>query len=218
MKYCPKCNNEHSKTGRFCSPSCANSRERSPELRKRLSDHAKSNPSGNVLLKQYGNAVYRTRIQRQNIACYHCGTNFQCKITENKKYCSSTCRRHNAGGLRIGSGRGKSGYYSGFYLSSTYELAYLIYNLDHNILIERNKKYWVYQYNGKTHKFYPDFRVARKLIEIKSFRSDLTDSKIAAVTEPIDVLYGTELAEIFQYVENKTGLKISKLYSLYELE
>ena len=215
MKHCPKCNTEHTKTGIFCSRSCANSRERPLELRKRLSEYAKANPTGNVLLAQSGNGIYRATIPREDAFCSHCGSVFQRKITENKKYCSQACRRHNAGGLRHGSGRGKSGYYNGFHCSSTYELAYLIYNLDHNIPIVRNKIYWEYQYNGKTHKFYPDFRVDGKIVELKSFRSELTDCKISSVTEHIEVLYGEDLVSIFAYVEDKTKLKRADLYKLY---
>lgn len=215
MKNCPKCNAEHSKPGIFCSRSCANSRERSPELRKRLSEYAKANPTGNILLAQSGKGIYR-KTPKTDVACVHCGTVFQRRITENKKYCSETCRRHNSGGLRQGSGRGKSGYFNGFYCSSTYELAYLIYNLDHNIPIMRNKTYWEYQYRGKIYKFYPDFRVNGKLVELKSFRSELTDCKISSVTEPIEILYGEDLACIFAYVEDKTKLKKSELYKLYD--
>ena len=45
-------------------------------------------------------------------------------------------------------GRGRKGYYKGFYCASTYELAYVIYCLDHNIQIERCKEYFEYEYQG----------------------------------------------------------------------
>jgi hypothetical protein len=186
------------------------------EFRQKLSKYAKANPSGNVLLAKSGNAIYREKIQRKNIECFHCKSIFQCKVNENKKYCSENCRRANAGGIRRGSGRGKSGYYKGVYLSSTYELAYLIYNLDHNIHIVRNKEYWKYEYKGKTYKFYPDFRVNGKLVELKSFQSELTDCKISSVDEPIEILYGKDLESIFVYVENKTKLRRSEFYKLYD--
>lgn len=38
------------------------------------------------------------------------------------------------------------GYYKGHYCGSTYELVYTIYNLDHNIQFERNKKGFPYVY------------------------------------------------------------------------
>jgi hypothetical protein len=41
MKTCPKCNNEHSMNGKFCSPSCANSRSWTEEDKKKKSDSLK---------------------------------------------------------------------------------------------------------------------------------------------------------------------------------
>ena len=43
-------------------------------------------------------------------------------------------------------GRGKKGYYKNIYCSSTYELAFLIYCLDHNINISRYAGYYTYTY------------------------------------------------------------------------
>jgi hypothetical protein len=215
MKICPKCKSEHIKLGIFCSRSCANSRERPIELRRRLSEIAKANPVGNVVLQKINKAVYRT-LPRIKVNCKHCNNIFEIKSTQKKMYCSYECRKINSGGLRDGSGRGKSGYYNGFFCSSTYELAYLIYNIDHNIPITRNKKYWKYQYKNKTHKFYPDFYVNGNLVEIKSFRSEITDLKISSVTEPITVLYKENLKDIFDYVEAKTNLKQREFYKLYD--
>lgn len=38
MKVCPKCQVEHSMNGKFCSPSCANSRTRSDEVKNKIRD------------------------------------------------------------------------------------------------------------------------------------------------------------------------------------
>jgi hypothetical protein len=48
------------------------------------------------------------------------------------------------------------GYYKGYYCASSYELIYLVYCLDHNINIERNKYTFVYNYEGKDHVYIPD--------------------------------------------------------------
>ena len=37
MKTCPKCGNEHERNGKFCSPSCANSRTWTEEDKKKKS-------------------------------------------------------------------------------------------------------------------------------------------------------------------------------------
>lgn len=122
------------------------------------------------------------------------------------------------GGMREGSGKGKSGYYKGFFLNSTYELAYLIYCLDHNIAIERNTKGYPYfdpDRNG-WFTYYPDFMCSDRLIEIKGYRSRLNEYKLSGVTEPISILYKEDLKDIFSYVASKTGINIDDLYLLYE--
>lgn len=61
-----------------------------------------------------------------------------------------------SGGLRIGSGRGKKGRYKGHWCDSSWELAWVIYNLEHNISFERNHIGFNYQYKGQERKYYPD--------------------------------------------------------------
>jgi hypothetical protein len=51
------------------------------------------------------------------------------------------------GGYRKGSGRGKSGWYKEYWCDSTYELCWLIYQLDHSIKPIRNEKGYTYSYN-----------------------------------------------------------------------
>jgi hypothetical protein len=112
--------------------------------------------------------------------------------------------------------RSHTGWYQGYALDSRWELAYLIYCLDHGKQIERNSKGFPYTFNGKEHRYFPDFRVDGKLVEIKGYRTDISDAKIASVDEPIEVLYKEELKPIFEYVTTKTGLTINRLHELYE--
>lgn len=46
MKTCPKCGTEHDKTGVFCSRSCANSRIRTEEFKKTISDKLTGRKTG----------------------------------------------------------------------------------------------------------------------------------------------------------------------------
>ena len=72
------------------------------------------------------------------------------------------------GGYQQGSGRGKKGYYKGLFCDSTYELVWIIYQLDHNIIFNRNRTSFIYTHNGKQHKYYPDFILPdNTYIEIK---------------------------------------------------
>ena len=125
------------------------------------------------------------------------------------------------GRLAKGCGRGKKGWYKGFFCDSTYELAYVIYCLDHNIDIKRNTEYFTYEYKGKQHRYYPDFIVNGELIEIKGYHSDLVDIKLKSVNKPIKILYYDNMKYIFDYIYEKYGYKIYKtknnLYEMYEL-
>lgn len=61
------------------------------------------------------------------------------------------------GGYRHGSGHGKHGVYKGYQCDSSWELAYVIYNLEHDIKFERNRDRFLYNLNGKSHYYTPDF-------------------------------------------------------------
>lgn len=121
-----------------------------------------------------------------------------------------------AGGLRDGSGRGKKGYYKGYYCASTYELVWIIYNLDHNIQFKRCNRVYNYFYKNKMHKYYPDFELSDgSLIEIKGYYSEVVSFKTAAVTDrKITVLYEKDLEEMFKYV--KTAYSFTNITDLYD--
>ena len=108
----------------------------------------------------------------------------------------------------------KCGYYKGIYCGSTYELVYTIYNLDHNIPFERNKKGFPYEYDGRVHTYYPDYITSDGYIEIKGRWTDKVDAKLAAVDEPIKILYKKDLKYAFDYVSKtymngkKTGWQV----------
>ena len=48
-------------------------------------------------------------------------------------------------------------FYKGYWCDSSWELAYVIYNLEHNIKFERNKQGFEYEFENKKYKYYPDF-------------------------------------------------------------
>lgn len=107
-----------------------------------------------------------------------------------------------------GQGRSKSGRYKGFFCNSTYELAYYIYCIDHNISIERNTKKYKYVYNGKEHYYIPDFRVNGRLTEIKGYCNEQVKAKLAAVNdEPIDIFYTEDLQPMMNYVDTTYNCK-----------
>lgn len=115
---------------------------------------------------------------------------------------------------------GKIGYYKGIKCDSRYELAFVIYCLDHNINIKRCNLTYKYQYNGSTHYYYPDFIINNTIIEIKGWvqQPDRQQAKEASVFDKkLLVLYQKDLNEVFKYVEFKYNKKINKdLELLYD--
>lgn len=134
-----------------------------------------------------------------------------------RQHISETMKKNpKAGGKRHGSGRGKKGWYKGYFCDSTYELVYIIYNIDHNIPFKRCDLEYTYSYKGEIHKYYPDFELPDgSLIETKGYHTELVDVKIAAVKDRnITVLYEKDLAYAFQWVkDNYTYDQLSDLYT-----
>ena len=122
----------------------------------------------------------------------------------------------NCGGLRSKSGRSKQGWYKGIYCRSTYELVYVIYNLDHNIDFKPCTRIYEYLWENEIHKYYPDFELPDgTIIEIKGYSNNQTLAKINSVKDrDIKVLYKKDLKYAFDYVENNYDYK--KLEDLYE--
>lgn len=213
MKKCPKCDKDHSKEGKFCSRTCANSRVKTQELKNNLSIKMKDYRFGAVGIK----GRKKDWIIKN---CVICNKQFEKTLSLSKtNYCSKECHdkdenylgRKKAGGLRQGSGRGKCGWYKGYWCDSSYELAWVIYNLEHNIKFERNKKGYEYEFRGKKFKYYPDFICNGEIIEIKGYKTEQVNEKLKVV-ENIKVLFEKDLEKEFTYVKEKYGKDFIKLY------
>ena len=84
-----------------------------------------------------------------------------------------------------------------------------------NIDIIRNKKFYLYEYDGKIRKYYPDFLVNGSLIEIKGYYHEINDIKLQSVNDnDIRILYKDDLYFAFNYV--KENYKYKNLTDLYE--
>lgn len=117
------------------------------------------------------------------------------------------------GGKRHGSGRGKKGWYKGFFCDSSYELAWVIYNLEHENKFKRNSDGFDYVFNNEKHLFYPDFiNEEGEYIEIKGYKTKQVQEKIKQFPLKITVLYRKNLNKEFEYVENKYGKNFIYLY------
>lgn len=119
-----------------------------------------------------------------------------------------------SGGYRPGSGRAKTGYFKGIYCGSTYELAWVIYQLDHSLEFKLFDGFL--ESNGK--KYFPDFEQNGKIVEIKGYEAqDKVDAKseIARLNGyEVIVLRKKDLQTEFDWVS--TQYKTKKFQSLYD--
>jgi hypothetical protein len=223
-KLCPVClkefktilsGNKHEK--QYCSRACCN--------KLNLGDrHSK-----NTLIKVSNSLKKQNKITTIKLTCKICNNTFYITNKQKSKItCSSKCRGiyfsnkskageidfSNTGGYREKSGRGRYGWYKGYYCASSWELAWVIYNLDNKIKFERNLKGFEYFFNGKTYKYYPDFYIpdTDEYIEIKGFINDKTLSKIEQFPKKITILYKNEMKSIIDYVVDKYGKDYIQLY------
>lgn len=216
---------------KFCSRRCSNL-NRSP--RTEQSKQKTSNTIKTRIQKEgkWGAMAHKHILNytKNKQICPICNKEFEVhKYNKTRIYCSKKCYnndigkqfvKYSSGGYRKGSGRGKSGYYKGFWCDSTYELAYLIYCLDHKIDIQRNKQGYKYSWHGKQLTYYPDFIVEGNLVEIKGYDTSQVRAKLNAVNQNIEVLFKEDLVDIFNYVaktyNKKWNFSNNNFYELYD--
>lgn len=197
----------HKKTHFYCSRSCANTRHH----------------DRNTYLK-ISKALTKIRPQRQCVSCgkplsrhsktgycRNCVTKtdmFRQRISETLK------RRGNAGGYRTNASRGHHGWYKGYYCDSSWELAYVIYNIEHDIKFNRNYDSFTYNYDNKSHKYYPDFIIDDVYIEIKGRWSRKWQAKLDQFpsNKKLLVLTKLDMKPYLDYVISKYGRNFIRLY------
>lgn len=141
------------------------------------------------------------------------------EIEEKRKRKISETMKQNplSGGLRRGSGRGKKGWYKGYWCDSSWELAWVIFNLEHNIKFDRNNIGFEYEYKKEKRKYYPDFLISETYYEIKGRRNfekldDENKEKIKQFKFNLKVLYEKDMKPYISYVISKYGKDYIKLY------
>lgn len=184
----------------------------------------------NKKLKEYGKKYsepYKNEYNKNPKICPICGNIIPyekrmretCSYNCGKKLSTLNTDYTNCGGYRKGSGKGKKGYYKGIWCDSTYELAYLIYCLDHNIDIKRCNEVFEYELNGEKHTYHPDFVVEGIITEIKGYdRGDVSIKEMSIGDKEYKLLYGNDLMLCFDYVAKTYNKKYRKKWNnFYEL-
>lgn len=135
------------------------------------------------------------------------------KSEETKKKLSEKAKANGAGGYQPTGGRGKKGYYKGYWCDSSWELAWIIYSLDNHIKFIKNTKKFPYLYNGKIKNYIPDFLLeSGEYVEIKGYITDVVNEKIKQFPHKIEVLDLKKMIPILEYVEQKYGKDFIRLY------
>lgn len=145
------------------------------------------------------------------------------KIIKNKVHETTMARRHAGelkpvGGIRQGVERSKFGYYKGIYCSSTYELCWVIYNLDHGNEVKRFDGFL--ECPEQNFKYYPDFiQNENEIIEIKGYEDESVARKTALAEKQgykVTLLKEKDLQDVFKYVDDTYGVKPRSRHTLYD--
>ncbi len=209
-------------SGRFCSRSCANSRIQTDEINeKRRMKAGIHQPRYIQAKKKY---LDNPRI------CRFCGNTIPYEFRK-RVFCSDECenkvksieaKQKHLGGITKGHGSGIAGKYKNIKCDSKYELAYLIYCLENNINIVRNKKSFTYMYPNKGYrKYYPDFYLpdSETYVEIKGYYQESTKYKVQAMKYAnvnFKILYWDDLKICFEYIRDKFNRAYNTLEKLYD--
>jgi len=204
-----------SKSGNiYCSKSCGNkNRKHSDETKQKMSNSAKTSTACR-------DANEKRKVDRISKECPICKKKFKViKCESFRIYCSRICcdadikfkykKKPKTGGPQKGSTKNyKCGYYKNIWCDSSWELAWVLYQFDHNIPFIRNKQGFEYIYKKQKFKYYPDFKLSDgTFIEIKGLVQDKRRLKaqMKYFPHPIKILYKNELKDIFKYVKTKYG-------------
>ena len=110
-------------------------------------------------------------------------------------------------------GSAKQGWYKGIYCDSSWELAFLVYHLEHNLYIQRCIEKREYTYKGEKRTYLPDFITVDGIIEIKGYITEQWKAKLKCNPD-IKVIYPKDMKIYLDYTISKYGEKFWEL--LYE--
>ena len=121
-----------------------------------------------------------------------------------------------AGGVRHGSGRGKHGWYRGYWCDSSWELAMVIYWLEHGIKFNRCKETFDYMVDNIHHSYHPDFILdTGEIVEVKG-RETTKEWKAKLSQFPEDrklvVIGKSQIVPYIDYAVSKYGKNYIDLY------
>jgi hypothetical protein len=210
MNICLHCQKTFSNTGGLAthSPYCKSNPNRVKKINSPNAHAKKGSVSWSKGLTKETDSRIKARPERV-------GKRFAASLNghteETKKRLSEVAKERKLGGYVRGSGRGKKGWYKGFFCDSSWELAYVVYCLENNIDIKRNTQKRQYVWEGEIKNYIPDFIINGTLTEVKGFKTEQWLAKLSANPD-VKVLYEKDLEPILEYVKNKYGKDFINLY------
>jgi len=232
--HCIKCENEYEievtdndyykgKYKKYCNIKCANSHIRTDESKLNISNIIKEKiKKGEIIIKEKNIKI--KKLKKRNF-CKNC--NKEILLTNKSGFCKkclssskdyrkklSDNNKGKTGGYREKGGRGKQGWFKGFYCNSSWELAYVIYCLENDIKIKRNKEGFEYIFENKKYKFYPDFiKEDGSYVEVKGYLDNKNKSKLNQFNLEIELIDKNKIQLYLCYVIEKYGENFIELYN-----
>ena len=116
----------------------------------------------------------------------------------------------------------KAGMYKGIWCDSSWELAFIVYNIEHNIKFEKCNESFEYfsSYDNKKHKYHPDFKYDKSTyIEIKGWMNNSSLIKINEFRKnhpnlKLEIIDEAKIKPYLSYVKEKYGERFYE--QLYE--
>ena len=222
---CGKVMTKKFRSGRFCSISCANKRNHSEETKNkiRLSTRGSKRSAEQTILRKERNLE---RYYESPKVCNYCGKELPFE-QRNLKYCSIECREsgmaessfnklHRIDTSKHWRGNFKWGTYKGFWCDSSWELAFVMYCLDNGINVVQNHDFFNYTYEGKTHRYTPDFIIDGTYIEIKGYFTDKDREKLLQFPKDknIKLITNKDIKKYINYAKSKYGIRYFELYDI----
>lgn len=216
-EHCGKVMTERYGSGRFCSKSCSNTRTHSIVTRTKIGLSSKSSSKVRASI-ELNKQTTRLAYEDSPNYCNVCGEALPFEI-RNRKTCGTEClssyRKIVCNHIPNNSPRPqfKYGTYKDIHCDSSWELAFVVYNLDNGIHVTRNNKHFSYIYNDEEHWFYPDFIIDNTYYEIKGQWTEKEKSKISQfpMTENLKVIDSCQIGTYIKYCEDNYGKDFSKV-------
>lgn len=202
----------------FCSHNCAasyNNKNRQVEYSVETLENLKR-----IAELNFKNKV-KKEIKKNINLCQVCFKEFITTYkNKNNKNCSKECKNkwHSLNNFKQNKTFGKCGYYRGIFCASSWELAFLIYNLDLNKDIKRCEHVFKYKLDNQEHLYFPDFMMEEVIYEIKGRELEDVALKTKSVIEAghrIEIIRKKQIEPMIKYIKEKYKIKdITKLYDV----